>query len=120
MSSNHINLRSLVGSLAVVSLIAFSSSLLNGCESSSQSDSYSPGTSTQDMLDFSRRERSETGKFLRRINKESERKMQGANRRCNNGDQAACDEVNQMLQNRVRGEELGTRYMQRRARDWGE
>lgn len=70
--NDSINLRSLVNTLAVVLLIGSSGLLLNSCSSSNQSESLSPDMSDRELLEESRKARSEAMKTLERVQSETE------------------------------------------------
>ena len=69
---NSINSRSLLTIAAVVLLIGSSASLINGCGSSNRSRSLSPNMSDQELLEESRKARSEAMKALERVQSETE------------------------------------------------
>ena len=72
ISNNSINLRSLPTIAAVVLLIGSSALLLNGCGSDNRSRSLSPNMSDRELLEESRKARSEAMKTLRRVQSETE------------------------------------------------
>ncbi len=72
ISNNSINLRSLLTIAALVLLIGSSSSLLNACGSSNRSRSLSPDMSDRQLLEGSRRARSEAMETLRRVQSETQ------------------------------------------------
>ncbi len=75
ISNKYINLRSLLMIAVVVLLIGSSSSLLNGCGSENRSRSLSPGMSDQELLEESRKARSEAMETLRRVDSQSVREV---------------------------------------------